>query len=344
MKKISYNNMDLKELEDFFISIDEKKFRAEQLFVGLHNKNYFDLDEFTNISKELKSKLKDYGFINKSEISKVFKSKLDNTRKYLIKLNDGNIIESVYMEYSSHNTICISSQVGCRMGCTFCASTKQKFVRNLQPSELLNQIYLIQKDVGKRISNIVLMGIGEPLDNYNNVLKFIKILSDKKGYNISKRNITLSTCGIVPRIHELANEDLPINITISLHNPFDEERRKIMPIGNRYSVEEIIEATKYYFQKTGRRISFEYTLIEGENDSYTHAKELRRILRGLNCHVNLIPLNKIKEFNKNSSNRESIKKFKSYLDEFGITTTIRTSLGQDIDGACGQLRAAHNFN
>ncbi|HHX68661.1 MAG: 23S rRNA (adenine(2503)-C(2))-methyltransferase RlmN [Miniphocaeibacter sp.] len=344
MKKISYNNMDLKELEDFFISIDEKKFRAEQLFIGLHNKNYFDLDEFTNISKELKSKLKDYGFINKSEISKVFKSKLDNTRKYLIKLNDGNIIESVYMEYSSHNTICISSQVGCRMGCTFCASTKQKFVRNLQPSELLNQIYLIQKDVGKRISNIVLMGIGEPLDNYNNVLKFIKILSDKKGYNISKRNITLSTCGIVPRIHELANEDLPINITISLHNPFDEERRKIMPIGNRYSVEEIIEATKYYFQKTGRRISFEYTLIEGENDSYTHAKELRRILRGLNCHVNLIPLNKIKEFNKNSSNRESIKKFKSYLDEFGITTTIRTSLGQDIDGACGQLRAAHNFN
>ena len=314
------------------------------MFIGLHNKNYFDLDEFTNISKELKSKLKDYGFINKSEISKVFKSKLDNTRKYLIKLNDGNIIESVYMEYSSHNTICISSQVGCRMGCTFCASTKQKFVRNLQPSELLNQIYLIQKDVGKRISNIVLMGIGEPLDNYNNVLKFIKILSDKKGYNISKRNITLSTCGIVPRIHELANEDLPINITISLHNPFDEERRKIMPIGNRYSVEEIIEATKYYFQKTGRRISFEYTLIEGENDSYTHAKELRRILRGLNCHVNLIPLNKIKEFNKNSSNRESIKKFKSYLDEFGITTTIRTSLGQDIDGACGQLRAAHNFN
>ncbi|QQK07758.1 23S rRNA (adenine(2503)-C(2))-methyltransferase RlmN [Miniphocaeibacter halophilus] len=344
MKKISYNNMELKELEDFFVSIDEKKFRAEQLFVGLHNKNYFDLDEFTNISKELKLKLEDYGNINKSEIFKVFKSKLDKTRKYLIKLNDGNIIESVYMEYSSHNTICISSQVGCKMGCTFCASTKQKFVRNLEPSELLNQIYLIQKDVGKRISNIVLMGIGEPLDNYDNVIKFIRLISNKKGYNISIRNITLSTCGIVPKIYELADENLPINITISLHNPFDNERKQIMPIGNRYSIGDIIKATKYYFQKTGRRISFEYTLIEGENDSYIHAKELRRILRGLNCHVNLIPLNKIKEFNKNSSNKESINKFKSYLDDFGITTTIRTSLGQDIDGACGQLRAAHNFN
>lgn len=344
MKKICYNNMELKELEDFFISINEKKFRAEQLFNGLHNKNYFNLDEFTNISKELKDKLKDYGTINRSEIFKVFKSKLDNTRKYLIKLNDGNIIESVYMEYKSHNTICISSQVGCKMGCTFCASTKQKFVRNLQPSELLNQIYLIQKDVGKRISNIVLMGIGEPLDNYDNVIKFIKIISNKKGYNISIRNITLSTCGIVPKIYELADEDLPINITISLHNPFDNERKQIMPIGNRYSIEEIVNATKYYFQKTGRRISFEYTLIEGENDSYIHAKELRKILRGLNCHVNLIPLNKIKEFHKNSSKKESIKKFKSYLDEFGMTTTIRTSLGQDIDGACGQLRAAHKFD
>ena len=344
MKKKIYNNLELEELEEFFLSIDEKKFRATQLFEALHKNDAYSIDDISNLSKDLREKLKENGRVNKSRVHKVFKSELDKTRKYLIKLSDGNIIESVYMEYTSHNTLCISSQVGCKMGCTFCASTKQKFERNLEVSELLNQIYLVQRDVGKRISNIVLMGIGEPLDNYDNVIKFIKILSHKKGYNISLRNITLSTCGIVPRILDLAEEDLPINITISLHNPFDEERRKIMPIGNKYTVSEIVDATRFYFDKTGRRISFEYTLIEGENDSYYHAKEIKNKLRGLNCHVNLIPLNKIKEFNKNSSSKNSINKFKESLERLGINTTVRTSLGQDIDGACGQLRAAHKID
>ena len=344
MKKKIYNNLELEELEEFFLSIDEKKFRATQLFEALHKNDAYSIDDISNLSKDLREKLKENGRVNKSRVHKVFKSELDKTRKYLIKLSDGNIIESVYMEYTSHNTLCISSQVGCKMGCTFCASTKQKFERNLEVSELLNQIYLVQRDVGKRISNIVLMGIGEPLDNYDDVIKFIKILSHKKGYNISLRNITLSTCGIVPRILDLAEEDLPINITISLHNPFDEERRKIMPIGNKYTVSEIVDATRFYFDKTGRRISFEYTLIEGENDSYYHAKEIKNKLRGLNCHVNLIPLNKIKEFNKNSSSKNSINKFKESLERLGINTTVRTSLGQDIDGACGQLRAAHKID
>lgn len=344
MKKKIYNNLELEELEEFFLSIDEKKFRATQLFEALHKNDAYSIDDISNLSKDLREKLKEYGRVNKSRVQKVFKSELDKTRKYLIKLSDGNIVESVYMEYSSHNTLCISSQVGCKMGCTFCASTKQKFERNLEVSELLNQVYLVQRDIGKRISNIVLMGIGEPLDNYENVIKFIKILSHKKGYNISLRNITLSTCGIVPRILDLANEDLPINITISLHNPFDEERKKIMPIGNKYTIGEIVDATRYYFDKTGRRISFEYTLIENENDSYYHVKEIKNILRGLNCHVNLIPLNKIKEFDKNSSSKNSINKFKDNLEKLGINTTVRTSLGQDIDGACGQLRAAHKID
>ncbi len=344
MKKKIYNNLELEELEEFFLSIDEKKFRATQLFEAMHKNDAYSIDDISNLSKDLREKLKEYGRVNKSRVHKVFKSELDKTRKYLIKLSDGNIIESVYMEYSSHNTLCISSQVGCKMGCTFCASTKQKFERNLEVSELLNQIYLVQRDIGKRISNIVLMGIGEPLDNYDNIIKFIKILSHKKGYNISLRNITLSTCGIVPRILDLANEDLPINITISLHNAFDEERRKIMPIGNKYTVGEIVDSTRYYFNKTGRRISFEYTLIENENDSYYHAKEIKNVLRGLNCHVNLIPLNKIKEFDKNSSSKNSINKFKDSLEKLGINTTVRTSLGQDIDGACGQLRAAHKID
>ncbi|WP_099203061.1 23S rRNA (adenine(2503)-C(2))-methyltransferase RlmN [Miniphocaeibacter massiliensis] len=341
MKNKNYNNMDLEELSEFIESIGEKKFRAKQLFQGIHKNKYYGIDEFTNFSLSLREKLKKHGNIVPSKIYNKLESKLDKTRKYLIELNDGNIIESVYMEYSTHNTICISSQVGCKMGCTFCASTKQKFVRNLEPYELLNQVYTVQKDIGKRISNIVLMGIGEPLDNYDNIIKFIKILSNKDGYNISLRNITLSTCGIVPKIYELAEENLPINMTISLHNPFDNERKKIMPIEKKYNIKEIVDSTKYYFEKTGRRISFEYTLIEGVNDSYKHALELRNIIRGMNCHINLIPLNKIREFNENSSSKDAINKFKNNLEKLGLNATVRKSLGQDISGACGQLRAAH---
>lgn len=344
MKKIIYNNMNLEELKEVFNSLGEKEFRAKQLFEGLYKHGYASLDQFTNLSKDLKVKLDEIGYIENNEIQKIYKSEIDNTKKYLIKLRDKNVIEAIYMEYKNHNTLCISSQVGCKMGCTFCASTKQQFVRNLMPSELLNQVYLIQKNIGKRINNIVLMGIGEPLDNYDNVVKFIRLITDKQGYDMSVRNITLSTCGIVPRIIDLAEEDLGINITISLHNPFDNERRKIMPIGNKYSISDIVDASRFYFNKTGRRISFEYTLIEDVNDSYIHAKEIKKILRGLNCHVNLIPLNKIKEFDKKGSRKESIIKFKENLERMGITTTIRNSLGQDIDGACGQLRADYEIS
>lgn len=344
MEKIVYNNKNLDELKSILISIGEKPFRAKQIFEGLYKHGYSSLNQFTNLSKDLIVKLNGIGYIENNEIQKVFKSEIDSTKKYLIKLQDKNIVEAIYMEYKNHNTICISSQVGCKMGCNFCASTKQKFVRNLMVSELLNQVYLMQKNTGKRINNIVLMGIGEPLDNYDNVVKFIRIITSKEGYDLSVRNITLSTCGIVPKIIDLAEENLPINLTISLHNPFDSERKKIMPIGNKYSVSDVVDASKYYFKKTGRRISFEYTLIEGVNDSYTHAKEIKKILRGLNCHVNLIPLNQIKEFKKTGSKKDSILRFKNTLEKFGITTTIRNSLGQDIDGACGQLRADYEIN
>lgn len=341
MREICYNDLELHELKSFFESINEKSFRAKQMFEALHKQNILEIDEITVFSKNLREKLKEKGYINKSSIEKKLVSNIDETRKYLIRLNDGNIIESVYMHYSTHSTICISSQVGCKMGCAFCASTKKQFARSLNVSELLNQVYLVSKDVGERISNVVLMGIGEPLDNYDNVIKFIKILNNENGYNMSIRNFTLSTCGIVPKIYELANEDMQLNITISLHNPFDDERNKIMPIGKKYSIEEIIEACKYYYNKTGRRISFEYTLIKDENDTIDHVLKLTKLLKGLNCHVNLIPLNPIKEFKSEASYNDTIRKFQSELEKRGITTTIRRKQGEDIDGACGQLRASH---
>ena len=242
------------------------------------------------------------------------------------------------MKYKHGISVCLSTQVGCKMGCSFCASTKDGLIRNLEPSEILDQFYQIQKDIGERISNIVLMGSGEPLDNYDNTIKFLNLIHSENGQNLSYRHITLSTCGIVPKIYKLADENIPINLSISLHSPFDEERKKIMPISNRYTVDEILEACDYYIEKNNRRITFEYTLIDGVNDSEDYALEIARLLKGMLAHVNLIPLNKIEEFKHEKSMDKSIKHFKSILENKGINTTVRREMGSDINAACGQLR------
>lgn len=265
-------------------------------------------------------------------------SKKEDTAKYLFALEDDHVIESVWMKYRHGNSVCISSQVGCRMGCTFCASTLTGLTRNLTAGEMLSQIYQIQKDTKERVSNIIVMGMGEPLDNYEELLRFIKLVSCEKGIGISQRNITVSTCGLVDKIRMLADEKLQITLAISLHAPNDEIRRQTMPIANRYTIGEIIQACKYYFDKTGRRITFEYSMIRGVNDNEEHAKELAGRLSGLNCHINLIPLNEVKERNCYRSTKEDIEKFKTILEKYRKTVTIRREMGSDIDAACGQLR------
>lgn len=338
MKKTELNSLTLDELKDFIISIDEKKYRAEQIYTFMH-KNYGEkIQDISVFSKSLRDKLEGLGKINNMEIFKRFDSKVDNTKKYLFLLEDDNIIEGVAMEYKHGLTACISTQVGCKMGCSFCASTKEGLVRHLTPSEMINQIYTMEKDLNKRISNIVLMGSGEPLDNYDNTKKFLNIIHHEKGHNISYRNITLSTCGLVPKIYTLADEQIPITLSISLHSPFDEIRKDMMPIGRKYSIKEIIKACKYYYNKTSRRITMEYTLIEGVNDRKQDLEELRRILKGLNCHINLIPLNPIKEFGKERPSESNIERFKKALNNANMQATIRKEMGGDINASCGQLR------
>ena len=268
-------------------------------------------------------------------------SDLDGTRKYLFRLPDGHVIESVLMKYHHGNSVCISTQVGCRMGCRFCASTIGGLIRNLTCGEMLDQIYRIQKDSGERVSNVVLMGTGEPLDNYDHVLRFLRMVSDESGLNISQRNITLSTCGIVPKIRALADEKLQITLALSLHAPNDEKRQALMPVANKYSIAEILSACQYYYKQTGRRISFEYSLVGGQNDSAEDAKMLAGLLKGLNCHVNLIPVNPVKERSFSPSDKKVILNFKNKLEKYRINVTIRREMGQDIDGACGQLRKSY---
>lgn len=338
MKKIDLKSLTLKELEDVFLQINEKKFRAKQVFKWIHKQKVDSIDDITVLSKKLRDKLNENHKIGNIKKFKRFDSNIDNTKKYLFILEDSNIIESVMMEYKHGVSLCLSTQVGCKMGCSFCASTKDGLVRNLTPSEILDQVYSIEKDLNVKVSNIVLMGTGEPLDNYDNVLKFLRLIHDENGLNIGYRHITLSTCGIVPKIYELAEEALPITLSISLHTPFDEDRQEIMPIANRYSIGEIIEACKYYIKKTNRRITFEYTLIDEVNDTNRHAEKLVKLLSGLLCHVNLIPLNPIKENDLVKSKKESINRFKSYLDGRGISATIRREMGSDVNAACGQLR------
>lgn len=330
--------MSIEELEEFFLSINENKFRAKQLYSFFHVQNGQDIDELTVFSKELRQKLKDMDVLLNVKVLKRYDSVVDETKKYLFLLEDNNVIEGVFMEYAHGNSVCISTQVGCRMGCNFCASTKDGLVRNLLAEEMLAQIYLMEKDMGKKISNIVLMGSGEPLDNYDNVLKFLEMIHSENGHNISYRNITLSTCGIVPKIYDLAKLNIPITLSISLHSPFDEYRRDIMPIAKKYSIDEIIEACKYYESITKRRITFEYTLIKDVNDSMKDAKKISELIGALNSHVNLISLNPIKEYNKERPGKSEVQAFKDKLEGLGVNATIRGEKGLDISASCGQLR------
>ena len=341
MEKSDIMSFDMDEICSEMAKIGEKSFRAKQIYEWLHVKLVADFDEMTNLSKDLREKLKANYCINMPKIVEIYKSKIDGTRKYLFQMQDGSIIESVLMKYKHGNSVCISSQVGCRMGCKFCASTIDGLERNLLPSEMLGQIYTIQKDLGERISNIVIMGSGEPFDNFDNFIKFIELITSENGLNISSRNITVSTCGLVDRIIQLADMKLQITLAISLHSPNDELRRTIMPIANKYSINQIIEACRYYFEKTGRRITFEYSLIEGVNDSEAQAMELIDLVKGLNCHINLIPVNPIKERNYRHSSKEYIKKFQNILEKNRINATIRREMGADINAACGQLRKSY---
>ena len=329
------------ELKNLVAELGEKPFRAGQLFSWLHEKNVGSYEEMTNLSAAFREKLAEKYPMAIPECVQMQVSKLDGTRKFLFRLSDGNVVESVWMEYHHGNSVCISTQVGCRMGCRFCASTLGGWIRNLKPSEMLEQIYQIQRIMGKRISNIVLMGTGEPMDNYDAVVRFIRLVSHEKGLNISQRNITVSTCGIVPKIREFAEEGLNVTLALSLHAPTDEKRRALMPIANKYSLREVLEACRYYYDKTGRRLTFEYSLVGGQNDSQEDARELASLLKGLNCHVNLIPVNPIKERDYVQSGQKVIEAFKNKLEKYKINVTIRREMGRDIDGACGQLRKSY---
>lgn len=337
-EKIDIKSLNLSELTAFLQEMGEKAFRAKQIYQWIHEKHVDDFSEMTNISKKLIEQLQDKAYLTSLKKEEVQISKLDGTRKYLFLLADGNVIESVLMRYKHGNSVCISSQVGCRMGCRFCASTLDGLVRGLTAGEMLDQIYQIGKDIGERISNVVVMGTGEPLDNYENLLKFIELLTDEHGLNISQRNLTVSTCGIVPRMQELAEEKLSITLALSLHASNQQKRLELMPVANKYDIHEVIDACKYYFEQTGRRITFEYSLVGGVNDTDEDAKELVQLIRGINCHVNLIPVNPIKERDYVQSNAKVIDAFKNKLEKSGVNVTVRREMGRDIDGACGQLR------
>ena len=338
MEKIDIKSMTLEEIKLFMEKINEKSFRSSQVFEWIHKKQISEFDEMTNISKILRKKLIDNAKLTDINIIEKYVSNKDNTIKYLFELNNNNIIESVLMRYNYGNAVCISTQVGCRMNCTFCASAIDGLDRNLDVSEMLSQIYTIQKDIGERVSSIVLMGSGEPLDNYNNVIKFINIVNDKKGLNIGQRHITLSTCGIIEKIYELADENLQITLAVSLHASNDDIRNKIMPISKKNSYDKLIDACKYYSNNTKRRITFEYAMISGLNDNIKYAEELSNKLKNMLCHVNIIPINNVKENNYKKSNLQNIENFANHLKSKGIETTIRRSLGSDINAACGQLR------
>jgi 23S rRNA (adenine2503-C2)-methyltransferase len=339
--KTDIKSLTLEELQKAMQEMGEKPFRAKQLYEWMHGKLAEGYEEMTNIPASLKEKCRQNFSYTALQKVQMQESKIDGTRKYLFALEDGNVVESVFMRYKHGNSVCISSQVGCRMGCRFCASTLDGLERCLKPSEMLDQIYAITRDTGERVSNVVVMGTGEPMDNYDNLLRFITLLTDENGLNISQRNLTVSTCGIVPKMRELAGEHLQITLALSLHATTDEKRRKLMPIANRYSLKELMETCTYYFEETGRRLTFEYSLVKDVNDTQEDAKELIALLHGMNCHVNLIPVNPIKERDYVQSDRKSVERFKHMLEQGGITATVRREMGRDIDGACGQLRRRH---
>lgn len=338
MDKKDIRSLSLDELKIEMESIGEKAFRAKQVYEWLHTKLADSFEEMTNLSKDLREKLDGAYRIPSVKMLERQVSNQDGTNKFLFQLEDGNVVESVLMRYKHGNSVCISSQVGCRMGCKFCASTIGGLERNLLPSEMLGQIYQIQKISGERVSNIVIMGTGEPLDNYDNFVRFIRLVSDENGLNISQRNITVSTCGIVPNIKRLAEEGFQITLALSLHGSTQEKRKTLMPIANKYELSEVLDACDYYFEKTGRRISFEYSLVQGVNDREEDARELIGILKPRNCHLNLIPVNPIKERDFQKPSRKSAEEFKNRIEKSGVNVTIRREMGSDIDGACGQLR------
>ncbi len=335
MKNIK--DYDLNDLQEELVNIGEKKFRAEQIFKWLYVDKVNSFDDMTNLSLELREKLKqnytmcNYNILKKQESS-------DGTKKYLFDVLDGNAIETVLMQYHHGKTVCVSSQIGCKMGCKFCASTGIKFVRDLTAGEIVEQILAVEQDTNDKISNVVFMGIGEPLDNYENVIKAIRILNNQKGLNIGARHISVSTSGLVPRIYDLANENIQCTLSISLHATTDEKRSSMMPVNNRYNIEELMKACKDYIKITNKRISFEYALAKDNNDNLDDAKQLVKLLKGMLCHVNLIPINKIENGQYSKSTNENIIRFRDYLNNNGIVATIRRELGSDIDAACGQLR------
>lgn len=335
--KKNIKNYNLDELKDEFIKLGEKPYRAEQVYKWVFVNNVTSFDEMTNISLELRKKLAEefslciYKVLNKQQSQ-------DGTKKYLFDVLDGNAIETVLMKYHHGMSICVSTQIGCKMGCKFCASTGIEFVRSLTPGEIIEQVLAVQRDENIKISNLVFMGIGEPLDNYENVIKAIKILNNPKGINMGARHISISTSGLVPRIYDLADENIQCTLSISLHATTDEKRSALMPVNNAYNIAELMKACRYYIEKTNKRISFEYALAKNNNDNLEDARQLVKLLKGMLCHVNLIHINKIENGKFTKSTNENILKFRDYLNDNGIVATIRRELGSDIDAACGQLR------
>lgn len=333
--------MTLEELKEAMTALGEKPFRAKQIYEWLHVRLVDDFDEMTNLSRALREKLRENYALWPLQALRVQTSKIDGTKKFLFALSDRQVVESVWMQYHHGDSVCISSQVGCRMGCKFCASGIGGLVRNLTVGEMLAQVYAIQKLTGERVSNVVVMGTGEPFDNYDTLIQFLRMLTDTNGLNISQRNITVSTCGIVPKIRAFAEEDLQVTLALSLHASDNEKRKELMPIAYTYSLGEVMDACRYYFQKTGRRMTYEYSLVGGVNDTREDAKALAGLLRGQNCHVNLIPVNPVKEKGYVQPDRTAVLDFKDKLEKYGINATIRREMGRDIDGACGQLRRSY---
>ena len=330
--------MSEEELKELLLSMGEKSFRAAQIFSWIHEKKAETFDDMTNLSRALREKLKEECELIRLNAVEIQKSRLDGTRKYAFALPDGNIIESVWMEYKHGNSVCISSQVGCRMGCRFCASTQAGRVRNLEAGEICSEIYTAQKDIGERISHIVLMGIGEPLDNFDEVMRFLENISSPEGVNIGMRNISLSTCGLVPKIDQLAEKKLQLTLSVSLHAPNNEIRSGMMPVNDAYPVEVLMPAVRRYQETTGRRVSFEYSMVRGVNDSDACARQLADLIRGMGAHVNLIPINPVDGSPYSATDAANVQRFQKKLESLGVNATVRRRLGSEISAACGQLR------
>ena len=342
-QKRCISSFTLAELTAELKAMGQPGFRAKQIFHWVHQKLVTEFSAMTDQPKTLLAKLEEQFYIAAPKIERRQEAK-DGTVKYLLRMADGNCIETVVMRYHYGNTVCVSTQVGCRMGCRFCASTIGGLVRNLTASEMLEQIYATSRITGERISHVVVMGTGEPLDNYENLIRFLSLLIDENGYNLSARNITVSSCGIVPRIYDLAKEDIPITFALSLHAPTDEERQELMPVAHQYTLAETLDACREYFRQTGRRVTFEYSLVKGKNDTEEQARKLAKLLAGMNCHVNLIPINPVEEREYERSDSDSVEKFKSTLAKYHINATIRKSMGSDIAAASGQLRRKYAFH